>query len=373
MGFENLNPDNNENNQNSNTLNTIQYDDTFSGLSSLPSYMLTWIEENKNDVITVWDQYGRMLYISKSIERILGYKTSDLHNLVWSEKISPEDVRYIEKNFDRDINTGQVFNVKIQNKQGKYIWSECVIAKLQSEDKNDVHYIATINDITDKKEAEEMMLRSEKMSVAGQLAAGVAHEIRNPLTSIKGFLQLLQAGGKGKEEYYSIMLDEIEKMEAITSELLFISKPITETMNKESIEEMMDDVLTLMNSQANLKNIKLEANFTYKGFVHCNRSQIKQVLINLVKNAIEAMDDPGTITLVSNASEKQVELSIIDEGPGIPEEIIHKLGEPFFTTKNSGTGLGIMITKQILERHDGTLEIEQNIDKGTTFRILMPL
>ncbi|UJL48244.1 PAS domain S-box protein [Virgibacillus sp. NKC19-16] len=331
--------------------------------------MLSWIEHNKNEIITVWDQYGKVLYISKSIERLLGYNSTDLEDLVWHEKISPEDVTYIIRNFNQHIVTPQTFTINILNKQGKYIWSECTIAKMPDEENDRICYIATVKDITDKKEAEEMMIRSEKMSIAGQLAAGIAHEIRNPLTSLKGFLQLMQAGVKGNEQYYKIMLDEIEKMESITSELLFISKPLTETMKSESMDEMINDVIVLLRAQANVKNINIEYEDTYKGFIHCDRSQIKQVLINLVKNAIESMDYSGTIRLATTYTQTQVILSISDEGSGIPDEIIHKLGEPFFTTKENGTGLGLMISKQILKHHDATLGIEQNRHKGSTFRI----
>ncbi len=134
-----------------------------------------------------------------------------------------------------------------------------------------------------------------KMSVAGQLAAGIAHEIRNPLTSLKGFLQLLQAGVNRKEEYYQIMVDEIEKMEAITSELLFISKPMTDNKDWENLPELIDDVITLLHPQAKLKNITIVQEGEDRLRLNCDRSQIKQVFINILKNAIEAMDNPGHI------------------------------------------------------------------------------
>ncbi|MBY7143571.1 PAS domain S-box protein [Virgibacillus sp. NKC19-3] len=335
--------------------------------------MLSWIEYNKNEIITVWDQDGNVLYISKSIERLLGYNASDLEDVAWHEKISLEDVTYIKRNFNQYTDEPQIFTINILNKQGKYIWSECTIAKMPDDENGRMCYIATIKDITDKKEAEEMMIRSEKMSIAGQLAAGIAHEIRNPLTSLKGFLQLMQAGVKGNEQYYKIMLDEIDKMESITSELLFISKPLTESMRNESLEEMIHDVILLLSTQANVKGINIEYDDTYKGSIYCDRSQIKQVLINLVKNAIEAMVDGGTIKLITTSTKTQVILSIRDEGLGIPDEIIHKLGEPFFTTKQNGTGLGLMISKQILNHHDAILKIEQNEYKGSTFHIFFPL
>src|SRR5699024_11374852 len=118
-----------------------------------------------------------------------------------------------------------------------------------------IYFFSTIKDITDKKEVEEMMVRSEKMSIAGQLAAGVAHEIRNPLTAIKGFLQLLQAGINRNDEYYKIMIDEIEKIEKITSEMLSISKPNTENRQIEPLINMIKEVTFLLEPEANANGI----------------------------------------------------------------------------------------------------------------------
>lgn len=373
MEFENQRAESDKRDRTSNVLDTVQTPEMFSDLSTLPSYMLAWIDKYKNDVIFVWDRKGKALFITRSVERLLGYKPSELTGVKWHEKIAPEDVNYIRKNLNINSSENQIFNINILNSHGRYIWSECTVATIKEEGSDDIYLISSIKDITDKKEVEEMMIRSEKMSVAGQLAAGIAHEIRNPLTSLKGFLQLLQAGINRKEEYYNIMIDEIEKMETITSELLFIAKPLTNNKNMESVNRMIDDVVVLLRPQASLKNIELVFHCVNNDQIYCDRSQIKQVLINLVKNAVEAMETEGTIKLIVQSDEKHVEINVIDEGPGIPNEIIHKLGEPFFTTKNSGTGLGIMITKQILEQHRATLEILRNEDKGSTFQINFPL
>ncbi|MGY0691658.1 ATP-binding protein [Virgibacillus sp. FSP13] len=339
--------------------------------TELPKSMLEWIERNKNDLITVWDENGIIRFISKSVERLLGYKACELQGTRWYEKISPEDVSYIEKHIHNTTYTGKIFNINIRNKFGKYIWSECNVAKILDGETNDNYYISTLRDISDKKEMEEMMIRSEKMSIAGQLAAGVAHEIRNPLTSLKGFIQLLQAGVNRKEEYYNIMIDEIEKMETITSELLFISKPMTDNKKNESVADMIRDVVELLKPQAKLKNSVIEWEQAKDVSIYCDRSQMKQVFINLIKNAIEAMDGGGIININVYTTDTNVMIDIIDQGSGVPEEIVHKLGEPFFTTKQNGTGLGLMITHQILDHHKAKLEITRNKVKGSTFRIVI--
>ncbi|WP_047981173.1 ATP-binding protein [Ornithinibacillus contaminans] len=344
---------------------------TNSHLSSLPAFMLNWVEKNSSDVFAVWDSQGIAQFFSSSVERLFGYKAEDLIGKSWHDLVNEEDRDYLIKEFKQDSFSNQTFNIHIKNFDQKFIWCESKIARISESDNDSYCYLSAHRDISDKKEMEEMMIRSEKMSIAGQLAAGIAHEIRNPLTSIKGFLQLLQAGVNRKDVYYKIMIDEIEKMETITSELLFISKPLTDNKQEESVLQMIQDVTELLISQAKLKSITLET-FGEDQVVFCDRSQIKQVLINIIKNAIEAMENPGKITVMITDHDTEVSIDIVDEGPGIDEEVIHKLGEPFFTTKQQGTGLGLMITKQLLERHNAKLEILQNKEKGSTFRILFP-
>ncbi|RDW18031.1 PAS domain-containing sensor histidine kinase [Oceanobacillus chungangensis] len=334
--------------------------------------MLNWVECNRDEIITVWNLKGKMLYISDAIERLIGINKSELIGSRWYDRMNPEDVNYLSHHLNRNIHKRQKFIINLLHKNGKYISTECKIQKLTDDTSGTSYYIGLLKDITDKRQVEELMIRSEKMSVAGQLAAGVAHEIRNPLTSIKGFMQLLQAGVSRKEEYYNIMLDEIEKMEKITSELLFLSKPVTDDRNEESLNSMIEDIVSLLRPQARMKNIEIVIDNPISDYITCDRSQIKQVLINLVKNAIEAMDTPGEIIVSVVSSETKVVISIMDEGPGIPEDILEKLGEPFFTTKKNGTGLGLLITKQILERHNAVLSIFKNSDRGSTFQLSFP-
>ncbi|WP_240795436.1 ATP-binding protein [Aquibacillus halophilus] len=341
-------------------------------LATFPTHMLKWIEDNSFDIIVLSDLKGKILYISSSVDKILGYYPDEIVGKLASDYISPHDKKLLSTRFQKHLNNTQKFNISIRNKDGRYIWVESILSII-----NDKHgnrqIIAIAKDITDKKEAEEMMIRSEKMSVAGQLAAGVAHEIRNPLTSLKGFVQLLQAGIEKKDEYYKIMIDEIEKINSITSELLFISKPMTDNRNFERLSEMLSDVVTLLSSQAKLFDVKIILELEEDVSIFCDKTQIKQVLINLIKNAVEEMTEGGEIHIVVESNKHQCAISIIDEGPGIPQHILHKLKEPFFTTKKDGTGLGLMISEKIIENHNGTIDIFQNIEKGSTFQITLPL
>ncbi|MYL33264.1 PAS domain S-box protein [Pontibacillus yanchengensis] len=345
---------------------------SYVSLSDLPSSYLNWIEENGFDVICVCDKQGKFQYLSSSVKRLLGFDSSDLISENALDYFSPQDQEKLKQTFWSNPTIPTTIDLQVKQKSGKYIWVETIVS-LQEGDAGEEEILALMKDISDKKEAEEMMIRSEKMSVAGQLAAGIAHEIRNPLTSLKGFLQLLQVGSEDEDGYYTIMNEEIEKIETITSELLFISKPMTNERKSEPLLSMIKDVCTLLQSQAKLHHIDLVLQCEEEFMVSCDRSQIKQVFINLIKNAVEVMENGGKITISTYTKEQFVFIDIIDEGPGVPKHLINKIKEPFFTTKKNGTGLGLMITHQILEKHNGKLEVHDHNPNGSIFRVLLPV
>lgn len=340
-------------------------------LTSFPMSILEWIEENHNEsIIIIYNNIGEVLYVTKSVSHILGYSKNEILGKKWTHIFPKCYVTFLHQFLNDRSTKRNMFTCTINDKNENKMYFEYLIEKIIV---NETEYCVTkLNDITKIREAEQFFTKSEKMSVAGQLAAGIAHEIRNPLTSIKGFLQLLQAGVSRKEEYYKIMIDEVEKLEMITSELLYISKPLTQHPSIESVQEMINEVTILLKSQAKLKNIEFELNIPSTYHVYCDKSQIKQVLINLIKNAIESFETSGKIIIKTTENNGKVYIDIIDEGKGISEEIIHKIGQPFFTTKKNGTGLGLLISKQLLERHKGELIITKNEDVGSTFTIVLP-
>lgn len=343
---------------------------TTNRVAALPLSVLSWIEENSSDVFLLIDENGKIVYATKAVESTLSYKVQDLLGIYWHEKLPEKDVFYIRKQVKGQKSSRKNFVLNVLNNDRNHVLLDCIVEEWTDGGTRPMHYLVYLKDITHKKETEEMMVRSEKMSVAGQLAAGIAHEIRNPLTSLKGFLQLLQAGVNRKEEYFTIMIDEIEKIESITSELLYISKPLTDNKKIEPVINMIEDIVTLLLPQATLNNIEILIERPVHEKIFCDRSQIKQVLINLVKNAIEAMDTPGKIVLSTEQVDDNIIISVSDEGRGIETDILHKLGEPFFTTKQSGTGLGLLITKQILKAHHASLQIKQKPTKGSTFQLV---
>lgn len=234
--------------------------------------------------------------------------------------------------------------------------------------------LSLASDISDKKEEQENLLqKSEKLALLGQMAAGIAHEIRNPLTSIKGFVQLFKSSSK-KEEYFDIVLSELDRINGIVGEFLVLAKPAANIFEKEDLTKLINEVILLSNTQSILNNVEINVeNNLHAPMVHCEKNQLKQVFLNIIKNAMEAMPGGGKLTIkVLKKNCNTISVQFIDQGVGIPEERISSLGEPFYTTKEKGTGLGLMICYKIIENHNGRLTIESKVGEGTRMEIELP-
>ena len=234
---------------------------------------------------------------------------------------------------------------------------------------------AVIRDITEQKKMEDWMRKTEKLSLVGQLAAGVAHEVRNPMTSIKGFIQLAKISKEWNESYIDIMLNELSRMETIIYEFLTLAKP-SEHLNfvKKNFHTILQQVISLLETQALIRDVTIHAELEEQIFVECDENQMKQVFINIIQNAIEASNKKGTIfiSLIRIGTEKII-VQIVDEGQGIPKDRLDKLGEPFYSTKEKGTGLGLLVSYKIIEAHRGSINFTSEVAKGTLVEITLPI
>lgn len=237
-------------------------------------------------------------------------------------------------------------------------------------------YMTIIRDVTEKKQMEEQIRKSDTLQVVGQLAAGIAHEIRNPMTALKGFIQLLEDSMKeGHSLYFDIITSELQRIESIITEFLVLAKPQAIKFEEKSLAVIVQETIDLLNAQALLENVQFETDFDPSlSKVYCEPHQLKQVFINVIKNAIEAMKGGGVISIeVKHLNNRYMRVSIHDEGEGMPPERIRKLGEPFYTTKEKGTGLGLMVSYKIVEEHKGYIEVESELGVGTTFHVTLPV
>jgi two-component system, sporulation sensor kinase E len=233
-----------------------------------------------------------------------------------------------------------------------------------------------VRDMTELKKSREIIENSDKLTMVGELAAGIAHEIRNPLTSLRGFVQLLANIEANNKSYTQIMISEVDRINSIVGELLLLSKPVRSDFEVVEIIDLVNSIVTLLEAQANLYGVMIETENTVeqdKLHVLCEDNKIKQVLINILKNAIEAMPGGGKVTIRIDSSDAYASISFKDHGAGIPEDVLSKVGKPFFTTKEQGTGLGLMISRSIIENHKGHLDITSQVGVGTTVTINLPI
>jgi len=228
-------------------------------------------------------------------------------------------------------------------------------------------------DITELKRTEELLRKSDKLSVVGQLAAGVAHEIRNPLTSIRGFIQFIKEGNY-KEEYFHMILSELDRIQSVVNEFLVLAKPQAINFQPRELTSLLNQVVELLKTEAIMNDVQIEVEFERTFLiVNCEENQLKQVFINILKNAIEAMPNGGEIKIQLQQQQNAVSIRFIDQGDGIDEDRIQKLGEPFYTTKEKGTGLGLMISYKIVQAHRGSMKINSQKNRGTTVEIMLPI
>ncbi|WP_406621799.1 PAS domain-containing protein [Bacillus atrophaeus] len=313
------------------------------------------------------NESGISLFEAATYEDLIGKNIYDhLH------PCDHEDVKKRIQNIAEHKTDSEVMKQSWFTFQNRLIYTEMVCIPTTFFGETAVQVI--LRDISERKQTEELMLKSEKLSIAGQLAAGIAHEIRNPLTAIKGFLQLMKPTMEGNDHYFDIVFSELSRIELILSELLMLAKPQQHAFKEHlNLKKLISEVTALLETQANLNGIFIKTAFQRESiFINGDQNQLKQVFINLIKNAVESMPDGGTVEIDTTEDEHSVHVTIKDEGEGIPEKVLKRIGEPVLTTKEKGTGLGLMVTFNIIENHQGTIQVDSKPEKGTAFKISFP-
>lgn len=281
------------------------------------------------------------------------------------------------KDLWRTIGEGRVWKGEIRNqaKDGTLYWVDTTIVPFLNEQGKPYQYVAIRNDITERKKTEETLHRQDKLAAVGQLAAGVAHEIRNPLTSMKGYAEFLTLDEKDPErlEFMNIILDEIERVNTIVEDFMVLAKPKMIELEEMNVVPVIKNVVSLLEFEARKKHVRLSFDCEHEIIqIECDENRLKQVFLNFIKNGIEAMPNGGELHIRTMIQDNNVQISIQDTGIGIPEEKLKRLGEPFYTTKKNGNGLGLMVSFKIIENHNGKVFVESEPNKGTTFNILLP-
>jgi PAS domain S-box-containing protein len=331
------------------------------------------------DPILILDMDDKIITVNQAFERTFGWSAAEVLGLNANEMPYIPDDRKFEVNRNRSfLLLGEYldgYESIRKTKTGNLVNVMMSCFPLWEEEDKVAGWAVMIRDITEQKQAQEVLIRTEKLSIAGELAASIAHEIRNPITTVKGFLQLLQTGTTEKWNYYSLMSSEIDRIELILSELLMLAKPQVSHFQQKNVPLLIQDVVSLLIPQANMNNVLIITEFdSDEVMINCEENQLKQAFINFIKNAIDSMPQGGKVVIQMESSDKvELLIRIIDQGYGIPEHILPKLGQPFYTTKEKGTGLGLMVSKKIIENHQGSIAIYSKENIGTTIEVKIPL
>ncbi|MGG4441004.1 EAL domain-containing protein [Brevibacillus fortis] len=333
------------------------------------------IAENLSDIIVIINSQGVITYISPSVQSVLEIapdKVVSRHLLA----VLPLETGRLVMQTIRQITVEKqprLITFTCPDRNGNKITLEAKGTPVIHEEHEPNQVIFIIRNHTKHVQTEEFLQKIDKLSVIGQMAAGVAHEIRNPVTSIKGFVQLLRRD-QWKREYFDIMLAEFHQLESVLREYVFLSRDCTEPYEPRKIADLLRQVTGIVQAQLELHDLVLDVKEVEGTTIWCDQNQIQQLFMNLLSNSVESMQEGGTIHILARMKEsEQVMITIIDQGCGMEEERLKRLGEPFYSTKEKGTGLGLMICYKIIQAHGGYIHFSSAPNKGTTVEVSFPL
>jgi len=257
----------------------------------------------------------------------------------------------------------------IKLKEDLLVFAESIVAGHRYHSSNEITEITPI--LQSISEQTEKMTRLDRLNIIGEMAAGIAHEIRNPMTTVRGLLQFMSNKPQfiNQKENFSLMIDELDRANSIITEFLSLAKNKAMEFSEYNLNTVIHDIYPLLQADALSHNCEVQLALQDIPDIFLDQNSIRQLLFNMVRNAVDAMQNHGIITISTETNDATVQLSIKDCGTGISWEIRDKLGTPFFTTKEQGTGLGLAICYRIVERHGATLTVESEPNIGTTFTI----
>jgi two-component system sensor histidine kinase PilS (NtrC family) len=338
--------------------------------SRLEAFNRDVIQSMQTGLLTV-DMKDQITFLNKAGEKILGIRTSRFKDRPLKDLFLD-----LTNSFHEGLSTRM--ETVFQRSDGEKIRLGLSISPLKDHRGNKVGHIIIFQDLTLIKEMEESMKRSEKLATIGQLAAGIAHEIRNPLASISGAIQLLKEekeGGESTQRLMEIILAESGRLNRLITDFLLYAQPPKLNKKKVDVSALVESTLEVFSRSPQwTKGIKLAKIMEPNISVDADPQQLEQVLWNLFINAVDAMEGKGMLDVKvhKDGGEQTVTLTVSDTGKGISPKDINNIFDPFFTTKEGGSGLGLSIVHKIVETHRGNIAVESRPDRGTTFTLTFP-
>lgn len=339
------------------------------------------IETTDNGVIAVNKKTMKITTFNRTCEKLFHLPKYEVVNRTVNEVMQKSD------NFKQFVLSSKVLEFVGEEKNKKFelqcsfhqnIYHFFIsVSSLPSIESEEIHdeILIVINDLTEKRQMERELVRSEKLKVVGQMAAGLAHEIRNPLAIIRGFIQLFSKEEEVKKTHYDLIIKEIDRVNYFITDLLNLSNPkSSEKLKKTNINSLLEDMLILQKAQLKMKGIDIEKEFEQLPTALIDPCKLQQVFINIIQNAVEAIEGDGVVTITTKhlALENKIAISILDTGCGMNTTTIEKLGTPFYSTKQTGTGLGLATSFRIIEEMNGTIMVSSDEGRGSRFVITLP-
>ena len=325
--------------------------------------------------LLVIDAAGRMAYINRAAEHILHFSSGEILGKVAAEAIprplvelvgslQPE-MGVLEKELDCPIGGG------------KTIPLEVIVSTLQEEDPSSLGHVILFRDMTEMQHLKREVARSQRLASLGSLAAGVAHEIRNPLSSIKGFATYFRQRYRDNPEDVrtaDIMIQEVNRLNRVIGQLLEFARPMSINRQPTSLQALIQQTVKMVDDQAARQGVVIRTDLPPNvPDIEIDRDQMKQVLLNLCLNALEAMEKGGGLSIsLTPSGEKMIRIDVADTGTGIARGNLTRVFDPYYTTKPSGTGLGLAIVHRIIENHWGEIRLDSEPGLGTKASILLP-
>ena len=339
----------------------------------LAEQQLENIFESMSDMVYFNSKDYEIKSINKAVSSRLGLPPSEIIGKKCYEVFHGMHEPYAKCPHHKTVNTKKAYIEELDDPHlgGTFLTSSSPIFDLTGEFIGSVH---VVRDISELKSLREKLVMAEKMAALGEVAAKVAHEIRNPLVSVGGFAKRLEKKLDGNlKEYAGIIVKEVERLEGILREILGFVKEVRLFKENVDLNSLLNDVLAVMQSSCEEREIAVVRDFGPTAAVFVDPNRVKEALMNILSNAIQSITGHGSIRLKTYVESSYAVVEIWDSGKGIPAEERPFIFNPFFTTKASGTGLGLAITHRIIQEHNGTIEVESEVGKGSVFRVFIPI
>ena len=324
------------------------------------------------EAVLLFDSGGHLMMAGQSVERLIGLPPNELVG------------RTVEQVFTRNANAREIVDavrlrrrwrdhvITLTNAGASHIRATVSVEPLENTVGGNVGTLITLRDADSRRQLETQLDISSRLAALSRLTSGVAHEIKNPLNAMALHLEVLRSRLEEAQPEVEVISREIKRLDHVVKTFLNFNKPLDLQMDTLDLTALAEEVAELETPAARSKGVVVETEFSKDAWVSGDRDLIKQALLNVVVNAVEAMDQGGRLKITTGVSDEQSTIAVTDSGPGIPPEVQHKMFNLYFSTKQQGSGIGLAMTFRVIQVHGGTIDLVSEPGKGTSFHLRFP-